>query len=177
MSHREEASGKTQDTLERLCLSARLAWERLGVPPEELEEVSGVREVWASLLRLLPPATWSRIKRLLLCPYLPKVDHDLDKCPPPPNAPEPQNPAAPQTDPSLTRPLGRWPKLLTRPPKASAGPPKAPSRAPAAADSHQTHQVQRAQMRTEGKFIPPPIKQWARSEAGREAELEAEARD
>ncbi|KAI3364646.1 hypothetical protein L3Q82_011430 [Scortum barcoo] len=54
MSHREEASGKTQDTLERLCLS-RLAWERLGVPPEELEEVSGVREVWASLLRLLPP--------------------------------------------------------------------------------------------------------------------------
>ncbi|KAI3363825.1 hypothetical protein L3Q82_001427 [Scortum barcoo] len=32
--------GKTQDTLERLCLS-RLAWERLGVPPEELEEVSG----------------------------------------------------------------------------------------------------------------------------------------
>ncbi|KAI3351986.1 hypothetical protein L3Q82_020805 [Scortum barcoo] len=25
------------------------------VPPEELEEVSGVREVWASLLRLLPP--------------------------------------------------------------------------------------------------------------------------
>ncbi|KAI3360411.1 hypothetical protein L3Q82_002252 [Scortum barcoo] len=34
-------SGKTQDTLEeRLCLS-RLAWERLGVPPEELEEVSG----------------------------------------------------------------------------------------------------------------------------------------
>ncbi|KAI3373544.1 hypothetical protein L3Q82_022135 [Scortum barcoo] len=26
-----------------------------GSPPEELEEVSGVREVWASLLRLLPP--------------------------------------------------------------------------------------------------------------------------
>ncbi|KAI3353542.1 hypothetical protein L3Q82_020056 [Scortum barcoo] len=26
-----------------------------GIPPEELEEVSGVREVWASLLRLLPP--------------------------------------------------------------------------------------------------------------------------
>ncbi|KAI3358159.1 hypothetical protein L3Q82_002983 [Scortum barcoo] len=40
MSHREEASGKTQDTLERLCAS-RMAWERLGVPPEELEEVSG----------------------------------------------------------------------------------------------------------------------------------------
>ncbi|KAI3359086.1 hypothetical protein L3Q82_002581 [Scortum barcoo] len=34
---------------------SQLAWERLGVPPEELEEVSGVREVWASLLRLLPP--------------------------------------------------------------------------------------------------------------------------
>ncbi len=34
---------------------ARLAWERLGIPPEELEEVSGEREVWASLLRLLPP--------------------------------------------------------------------------------------------------------------------------
>ncbi|KAK3514313.1 hypothetical protein QTP70_013799 [Hemibagrus guttatus] len=32
----------------------QLAWERLGVPPEELEEVSGEREVWASLLRLLP---------------------------------------------------------------------------------------------------------------------------
>ncbi|KAK3547092.1 hypothetical protein QTP86_011400 [Hemibagrus guttatus] len=32
---------------------SRLAWERLGVPPEELEEVSGEREVWASLLRLL----------------------------------------------------------------------------------------------------------------------------
>ncbi|KAK3528856.1 hypothetical protein QTP70_011737 [Hemibagrus guttatus] len=31
-----------------------LAWERLRVPPEELEEVSGEREVWASLLRLLP---------------------------------------------------------------------------------------------------------------------------
>ncbi|KAI3367439.1 hypothetical protein L3Q82_026292, partial [Scortum barcoo] len=35
---------------------SRLAWERLGVPPEELEEVSGVKGgVWASLLRLLPP--------------------------------------------------------------------------------------------------------------------------
>ncbi|KAK3562555.1 hypothetical protein QTP86_002034 [Hemibagrus guttatus] len=34
---------------------SRLAWEHLGVPPEELEEVSGEREVWASLLRLLPP--------------------------------------------------------------------------------------------------------------------------
>ncbi|TWW74365.1 R2 Retrovirus-related Pol polyprotein from type I retrotransposable element [Takifugu flavidus] len=34
---------------------SRLAWERLGVPPDELEEVAGEREVWASLLRLLPP--------------------------------------------------------------------------------------------------------------------------
>ena len=33
----------------------RLAWERLGILPEELEEVSGVREVWVSLLRQLPP--------------------------------------------------------------------------------------------------------------------------
>ncbi|KAK3566414.1 hypothetical protein QTP86_032266 [Hemibagrus guttatus] len=39
---------------------SRLAWERLGVPPEELEEVSGEREVWASLLRLLPPRPGSR---------------------------------------------------------------------------------------------------------------------
>ncbi|KAK3518183.1 hypothetical protein QTP70_033879 [Hemibagrus guttatus] len=34
---------------------SRLTRERLGIPPEELEEVSGEREVWASLLRLLPP--------------------------------------------------------------------------------------------------------------------------
>ncbi|KAI3376669.1 hypothetical protein L3Q82_017089 [Scortum barcoo] len=54
MSHREEASGKTQRTRWRDYVS-RLAWERPRVPPEELEEVSGVREVWASLLRLLPP--------------------------------------------------------------------------------------------------------------------------
>ncbi|KAI3355041.1 hypothetical protein L3Q82_017918 [Scortum barcoo] len=34
-----------------------LSWpgNAYGIPPEELEEVSGVREVWASLLRLLPP--------------------------------------------------------------------------------------------------------------------------
>ena len=29
---------------------SRLAWERLGVPPDKLEEVAGEREVWASLL-------------------------------------------------------------------------------------------------------------------------------
>ncbi|XP_061894160.1 solute carrier family 25 member 55a isoform X1 [Entelurus aequoreus] len=34
---------------------SRLAWERLGIPWEELDEVAGEREVWASLLRLLPP--------------------------------------------------------------------------------------------------------------------------
>ncbi|KAK7925839.1 hypothetical protein WMY93_008149 [Mugilogobius chulae] len=34
---------------------SRLAWVRLGIPPEELEEVCGDSEVWASLLRLLPP--------------------------------------------------------------------------------------------------------------------------
>ena len=33
---------------------SRLAWERLGVPPEELEEVAGDRDVWVSLLKLLP---------------------------------------------------------------------------------------------------------------------------
>ena len=32
-----------------------LGWERLGVPPEELEEVAGDRDVWVSLLKLLPP--------------------------------------------------------------------------------------------------------------------------
>ncbi|KAK3525982.1 hypothetical protein QTP70_011776 [Hemibagrus guttatus] len=41
MPHWEEAPGKTQDTLERLDVS-RLAWERLGVPPEELEDVAVV---------------------------------------------------------------------------------------------------------------------------------------
>ena len=34
---------------------SRLAWERLGVPPEELEEVARDRDVWVSLLKLLPP--------------------------------------------------------------------------------------------------------------------------
>ncbi|KAK7916510.1 hypothetical protein WMY93_012271 [Mugilogobius chulae] len=34
---------------------SRLSWERLGILPEELEEVCVDREVWASLLRLLPP--------------------------------------------------------------------------------------------------------------------------
>ena len=34
---------------------SRLALECLGVPPEELEEVAGDRDVWVSLLKLLPP--------------------------------------------------------------------------------------------------------------------------
>ena len=34
---------------------SQLAWERLGIPPEELVEVAGERTVWASLLRILPP--------------------------------------------------------------------------------------------------------------------------
>uniref|UniRef100_A0A8C5E5T7 THAP-type domain-containing protein n=1 Tax=Gouania willdenowi TaxID=441366 RepID=A0A8C5E5T7_GOUWI len=34
---------------------SRVAWERLGIPLKELEEVAGEREVWASLLRKLPP--------------------------------------------------------------------------------------------------------------------------
>ena len=42
--------------MERLCLSAGPR-ERLGVPPEELEEVAGDRDVWVSLLKLLPPRT------------------------------------------------------------------------------------------------------------------------
>ena len=32
-----------------------LAWERLGIPRVELDEVVGEREVWASLLKMLPP--------------------------------------------------------------------------------------------------------------------------
>ncbi|KAI3356639.1 hypothetical protein L3Q82_017837 [Scortum barcoo] len=54
MSHRDWRPRGRPRTRWRDYVS-RLAWERLGVPPEELEEVSGVREVWASLLRLLPP--------------------------------------------------------------------------------------------------------------------------
>ncbi|TWW57306.1 hypothetical protein D4764_07G0000250 [Takifugu flavidus] len=34
---------------------SRLAWQWLGVPPEELMEVARERAVWASLLKLLPP--------------------------------------------------------------------------------------------------------------------------
>jgi len=34
---------------------SRLVWDRLGVPPEELEEVAVDRDVWVSLLKLLSP--------------------------------------------------------------------------------------------------------------------------
>ena len=47
MSDREEAPRQTQEGLHLL------AWERLGIPTEELEDESGEREV--CLLRLLPP--------------------------------------------------------------------------------------------------------------------------
>ncbi|KAI3358115.1 hypothetical protein L3Q82_002977 [Scortum barcoo] len=53
MSHPEEASGKTQDTLERLCLS-RLAWERLGVPRKSwrkcLGRSGGMRRITSNLI-------------------------------------------------------------------------------------------------------------------------------
>ncbi|TWW62329.1 R2 Retrovirus-related Pol polyprotein from type I retrotransposable element [Takifugu flavidus] len=39
---------------------SRLAWERLGVPPEELMEVARERAVWASFLKLLPPRPGTR---------------------------------------------------------------------------------------------------------------------
>jgi len=32
-----------------------LAWERLGIPQEELESVAGEKEAWGALLRRLPP--------------------------------------------------------------------------------------------------------------------------
>ena len=47
MPYREETPRKTHVTL--------LAWERLRILLEELEKVSRVREVWASLLRQLSP--------------------------------------------------------------------------------------------------------------------------
>ncbi|KAI3375614.1 hypothetical protein L3Q82_003936 [Scortum barcoo] len=63
MSHREKARGRPRTRL-RDCLSAGLGTP--GIPLEELEEVSGVREVWASLLRLLPP----RPGRKMICRIL-----------------------------------------------------------------------------------------------------------
>ena len=51
-------AGKRPRGRPRTCWSyyvTRLAREGLGVLPGELEEVAGEREVWVSLLRLLPP--------------------------------------------------------------------------------------------------------------------------
>ncbi|TWW62282.1 hypothetical protein D4764_04G0009290 [Takifugu flavidus] len=55
---RARPSGRRPSGRPRTCWRnyvSRLAWERLGMPPDELEEVAGEREIWASLLRLLPP--------------------------------------------------------------------------------------------------------------------------
>ena len=49
MPIREETSGQTKDTLERLYVT----WEHLGVPLEVLVEVTRERSVWIFLLRLL----------------------------------------------------------------------------------------------------------------------------
>jgi len=35
--------------------TSHLAWERLGVPQEELESVAGEKEAWGALLSRLPP--------------------------------------------------------------------------------------------------------------------------
>ena len=55
MSDWEKTTRQTQDMLERLHLLAGLGAPRLGVFSEELVEVAGGRDVWASLLKLLPP--------------------------------------------------------------------------------------------------------------------------
>ena len=55
---RTRPTGRRPRGRPRICWRdyvSRLAWKRLGVPREELDEVAGEREVWASLLRLLPP--------------------------------------------------------------------------------------------------------------------------
>lgn len=36
-------------------LRSHLAWEHLRIPEEELENVAGEKEVWNSLINLLPP--------------------------------------------------------------------------------------------------------------------------
>ena len=43
-----------------------LAWERLGIPQAELANVAGEREVWGSLLKLLPPMNPILDKRLTM---------------------------------------------------------------------------------------------------------------
>ncbi|KAI3369961.1 hypothetical protein L3Q82_024762 [Scortum barcoo] len=63
MSHQGGGPGKGRPRTRWRDYVSQLAWERLGVPPEELEEVSGVREVWASLLQTAASATRSLDKR------------------------------------------------------------------------------------------------------------------
>lgn len=47
MSHREDAPGRTQDSCKDYVRTVSLlAWEHLGIPPEELKDVSREREVW-----------------------------------------------------------------------------------------------------------------------------------
>lgn len=51
-------TGRWPWSTRRCCWSEyiyRLAWKRLIISPDKLEEVAGEREVWASLLKLLPP--------------------------------------------------------------------------------------------------------------------------
>lgn len=40
-----------------------LAWDHLGVPAEELEQVTGARKVWVSLLRLQQPHSTQLLRR------------------------------------------------------------------------------------------------------------------
>lgn len=62
MYHWEEMPGQTKDML-RLHLLAGLG--RFCVPPDKLKEVTRVRKVWPSVLRLLPlgsaPDNWKKI--------------------------------------------------------------------------------------------------------------------
>ncbi|XP_054656606.1 uncharacterized protein LOC129194983 [Dunckerocampus dactyliophorus] len=57
---------------------SQLAWERLGVLTVELEEVVRDREVWASLLRLLPPRPGPGVQRK------DNVDNRMSQAKPPP---------------------------------------------------------------------------------------------
>uniref|UniRef100_A0A8C6WFB9 Paraneoplastic antigen Ma-like C-terminal domain-containing protein n=1 Tax=Neogobius melanostomus TaxID=47308 RepID=A0A8C6WFB9_9GOBI len=66
MSYWEEASWKARTRWWDYV--SELAWCRLGVPPEQLEEVCVDREVWASLLRLLPLSGGDTLGRVPL-PY------------------------------------------------------------------------------------------------------------
>lgn len=50
-SHWEEAPGMTQDTWERF---SQLAWEHFWVTLQKVDELTEVKEVWASLLELWP---------------------------------------------------------------------------------------------------------------------------